>query len=84
MRYIYNGGWNAEPAGSSQATALTSGMIAYYMGIPQLQAQFVDGGVEKTSENVKTVPHQHRYSAEGRYEQQRRHSAPRHRQRASM
>ncbi|KAM7198550.1 hypothetical protein V8F33_005056 [Rhypophila sp. PSN 637] len=37
--------WGKEPAGTSQATAATAGLMAYFLGDPELRAQFTAGGV---------------------------------------
>lgn len=36
--------WNIEPPGTSQATAVTAGLMAYFLSDPALHAQFNDGG----------------------------------------
>ncbi|PYI31449.1 hypothetical protein BP00DRAFT_474956 [Aspergillus indologenus CBS 114.80] len=43
-----------EPAGTSQATAITAGMIAYYLSQPDLRAQFMANGLGSMSKAIKT------------------------------
>jgi hypothetical protein len=45
--------WNIEPPGTSQATALTAGLMAYFLSDPVLHAQFVDGGVQNMPMRLK-------------------------------
>lgn len=43
-----------EPAGTSQATAITAGMVAYYLSQPDLRAQFMANGLGSMSQAIKT------------------------------
>jgi hypothetical protein len=45
--------WHLEPAGTSQATAQTAGLIAYYLSDPVLQSQWAQGGVRNIALNAK-------------------------------
>ncbi|KAL3456957.1 hypothetical protein BJX64DRAFT_29870 [Aspergillus heterothallicus] len=40
------GGWAIEPPGTSQATAITAGMIAYFLAQPELKADWTRNGVQ--------------------------------------
>jgi hypothetical protein len=46
--------WNFEPAGTSQATAITAGMLAYYLSDPQINALFRAGGLANVGMTAKT------------------------------
>ncbi|RAK74413.1 uncharacterized protein BO72DRAFT_515847 [Aspergillus fijiensis CBS 313.89] len=43
-----------EPAGTSQATAITAGMVAYYLSQPDLRTQFMANGLGSMSQAIKT------------------------------
>jgi hypothetical protein len=45
--------WGVEPSGTSQATAITAGMIAYYMSQPALSEQFRASSVDAVPFAVK-------------------------------
>ena len=45
--------WNVEPAGTSQATAATAGLMAYFLSDPALQAQFTAGGAQNMPMRLK-------------------------------
>ncbi|KAL2135249.1 hypothetical protein VTI74DRAFT_9234 [Chaetomium olivicolor] len=45
--------WAKEPAGTSQATAATAGLMAYFLSDPELRAQFVEGGVQNMPMRLK-------------------------------
>ncbi|CEL06505.1 hypothetical protein ASPCAL09681 [Aspergillus calidoustus] len=46
--------YSIQPAGTSQATAITAGMIAYYMGQPELKARFMANGVSQMPMAIKS------------------------------
>jgi hypothetical protein len=60
---ILGGGWAVEPAGSSQATAITAGMIAYYLNQPELYAEWTIGGAT----NVPFQAKQHLINTASQY-----------------
>ena len=45
--------WGKEPPGTSQATALTAGLMAYYLSDPVLYAQFNAGGPQNMPMRLK-------------------------------
>ena len=45
--------YRVEPPGSSQATAITAGMIAYYLSQPFLYARFQENGIRNVAAEVK-------------------------------
>ncbi|KAH7362816.1 peptidase S8/S53 domain-containing protein [Plectosphaerella cucumerina] len=45
--------YGVEPPGTSQATAITAGMVAYWLGDPVLHAQFMVNGVSGFAREVK-------------------------------
>jgi hypothetical protein len=45
--------WGKEPPGTSQSTALTAGLMAYFLSDPVLQAQFTAGGVQNMPMRLK-------------------------------
>ncbi|KAL5334298.1 hypothetical protein BJX70DRAFT_405543 [Aspergillus crustosus] len=50
---VLNSEWAVEAGGSSQATAITAGMVAYYLTQPALKEQFMASGLEEFARNVK-------------------------------
>jgi hypothetical protein len=50
---VLGGGWAVDPAGTSQATAITAGMVAYYLNQPELYADWTIGGADKVPWKAK-------------------------------
>ncbi|KAL2802194.1 hypothetical protein BJX63DRAFT_441347 [Aspergillus granulosus] len=46
--------YRIQPAGTSQATAITAGMIAYYLSQPDLKARFMANGPDQMPKSIKS------------------------------